>query len=708
MPRQGQRRRSLMAKLGKLSSVGSEATPLPISLDTVASLATSHMFREHADVARLWDDFEDYAVQLVPPLDLPLRVQDTHVWAVSSPSAREPASSPTLSSGDSSVWSRLEDLDTLTTEDYQWLPLPPSGSLPKPHCNALMAELQRYLHTAVPAPLTDDGVAVVDRREYIVKIGREYATQRYDNIDAPLLYICIQIGKAACSALIDCGATRNYISQDFMAHANLGPHVRRKSQPTQATLVDGHTHKSIDRCIDVVLVYFALQACKTVSFDILDTKFDTISGMLWLRSEDHPVNFYRHTIPVCDRNGILVPCTVPSSHPSIGCHVVSAASIHNSITRQDVEEMGICFLHALPPPDKPTMEVPPDPRVVTLLDSFDDVFEAPARIVSDRPIRHKIILEDRAVRMLRTTKYKANRAKCKFAQQELEYLGHFVMPQGIRPLVDKINVIQDWSKLTNITKVRSFMGLATSPTRVTANTSGYGIGAVLEQHDGVDWHQVEYFSRKVPPINSIDDARKELLAFVTVLKRWQHFLLGRRRFTWATDSNPSAYYKTLDMAVDIDAPCSPASVPKYWDLLAQARANMQKAQVRLQQQANRRRMPCPIRAGDLVWVSGEEFALEQDVSPKLLPKWFGHWTVTFAAGDEPDGPSFVIEISSHLTVHPFFRGSKLATYTPAKSVQFPDRRSQDHPSMDGHQEIDRVVTHRKYGNKPMQYKVTFK
>ncbi|GBG87016.1 hypothetical protein CBR_g44470 [Chara braunii] len=664
---------------------------------------------------------------------------------------------------------------------------------------------------------------------------------------------------------------------------------------------------------------------------------------------------------------------------------------------------------------------------------------------------------------LRQAKYKANRDKCEFARQELEYLGHYVTPQGIRPLADKIEAICVWPGPTNTTNVHSFMGLVgyyqrfitrysriaapmmrlqspkvpfvldddarrsfqalettmlmapvlsiydpTLSTRVTIDASGYGIGAVLEQHDGDDWHHVEYFNHKVPPINSLDDARKELLAFVMALKRWRHFLLGRpdafsrrpdfcamthhafafdeelqrhfirgyesdpdfatlyaqlssdhppashyhivdgylllhsrgkdllcpprdrrlrtrllgeyhdsqraghfgvnrtiarlgQRFRWsdlitkvtrycdscevcrrskprnrnpygelrpmpipqkpglsiAMDVTgpfphdrlvqddiltvvdrlskyarflPCKYYATapelarhlhtswicshgvpedivsdrdthfmsafwtslmqesgtkmkpssarhpqtdrqterthqtaqmmlrtlirsdqkdwvdrlpdiefayntslhptigvtpfelhhggrkgrifadllLPRTADIDAACSPASVRKYRELLAQARANMQKAQVRIKQQANRHRVPCPIRAGDLVWVSAEEFALEQDVSRKLFPKCFGPWPITSAAGDEPDGPSFVINIPPHLTVHPVFHTSKLATYTPAKSDDFPGRRSQDPPSMNGHQEVDRVITDRKYGSKPRQYTVTFK
>ncbi|GBG87750.1 hypothetical protein CBR_g45904 [Chara braunii] len=374
--RRRQRRCPSTAKLGKLSFTGSEATPFPTLSDTVALLTTSSTSGEHAYVASLHEDYEDYAVQLVPPLDQPLHVQESYACATSSLSPSEPAPSPTTL-GDSSVC----DLDPLTPEDFQWLPLPPSGSLPKPHCNALMAELRNYLHAAVLSPLMEDGVAVVDLREYIAKIDREYATQRYDDTDAPLLYIRIQIGKATCSALIDWGATRNYISQDFMTRAGLGPRVRRESQPTQVTLADGRMHKSIDRCIDSVPVYFRPLAREAVSFDILDTKFDMILGMSWLCSEDHPVNFYRRTVHVRDRNGVLVPCMVPPPHPSIGCHVVSAASIRNSIARNDVEEMGICFLHALPPPDEPAAEQPPDPRIVQLLDSYGDVFEAPAGIV---------------------------------------------------------------------------------------------------------------------------------------------------------------------------------------------------------------------------------------------------------------------------------------------------------------------------------------
>ncbi|GBG86809.1 hypothetical protein CBR_g42092 [Chara braunii] len=141
----------------------------------------------------------------------------------------------------------------------------------------------------------------------------------------------------------------------------------------------------------------------------------------------------------------------------------------------------------------------------------------------------------RVLETLRSAKNKVNRDKCEFVRQELEYLSHFVTPEGISPLSDKIQAIQEWPEPRNVTDVRSFLGLAgyyqrfikgyskiaapltklqcedrpfdfgedgwesflalkaallsaevlriydpLLPTRVTTDASGYGIGAVLE------------------------------------------------------------------------------------------------------------------------------------------------------------------------------------------------------------------------------------
>ncbi|GBG73393.1 hypothetical protein CBR_g16108 [Chara braunii] len=954
---------------------------------SAALLAASYTSGEDANVVSSRYAYEDYVVHLVPPLDQPLHVQQSTTCTVSPPSATDSAVSPPSTAGDSTSWSRLEELDLLTFADFQWMPLPRSGRLPKPHCNVLMAQLRDYLHTTIPTPLMDAGVEVVDLHAYIAKIDREFKTQRYDDIDTPSLYVRIQIGKGTCSALIDCGASRNYMSQDFMVRVGLGPRVRRKSQPTQVTLAEGHTHKSIDRCIDDVPVYCAPHASEAVSFDILDTKFDMILGMSWLQSKDHPVNFYRRTVHVRDRNGILVPCKVAPPHPSISCHVVSAASMRASIIRDNIEEMGGCFLHALPPHDASSTDSSSDPRITELLDAYGDVFEGPHGVVSDRPIRHEIILEDGAVPP-RSCIYQMSEEELSVLWAQLDDLLEqgWIQPSSspygapvlfVRKKNKDLRLCIDYRKL-NAQTIRNvgplprindllerLSGAKFSPSWTSSRditNSGFGRRTATRPPDALsrrpdlcamthhafafDEELQRHFIRgyesdpdfvtlyaqlssdhppashyRIPDGYLLLHSRGKDLLCVPRDRRLRTRLLGeyhdsrlighfgvnrtiarlRQRFRWPdliTDVTrycdscevcrrskprnrnpygelrpmpilrepglsiamdvtgpfprdrlghdgiltvvdhlskyvrflPCKYYSTapelarllhpgwicghgvpedivsdrdtcfmsafwtalmqesgtkmkpnsarrlqtderterahqtaqmmlrtlirrdqkdwvdglpdiefayntsvhsaigvtpfelhhggrkgrifadllLPRPADINAACSPAFVRKYRELLAQARANMQMAQVRMQQQANRRRVPCPIRVGDLVWVSAKEFALEQDVSRKLFPKWFGPWTVTATAGDEPDGPSFVINIPAHLTVHPVFHASKLATYTPAKSDDFPGRRSQDPPSMDGHQEVDRVITDRKYGNKPRQYKVTFR
>ncbi|GBG86502.1 hypothetical protein CBR_g41495 [Chara braunii] len=547
------------------------------------------------------------------------------------------------------------------------------------------------------------------------------------------MYVRIQVGQASCSALLDSGASRNFMSQSFMQRAGLGAQVRRKANPTAIKLADGKTQQLLDRYIEAVPVYFAPHACEPVTFDILDTDFDIILGMPWLASVDHTINFHRRTLSVRDAFGAEVACTIPLPHPSIRCQVVTAKSFRATCAYEQPDEIGLCFRWTVAVADASPTNLSSDPRVVRLLDEFADIFETPTGVVPDRLISHEIILEAgvvspkgciyrmskeefelnaqavknarplpriddllkrlggakyfskldlksgyhqisirpndryksafktryghfewvvmpfglinapttfqaamtneframldrfvlvylddilvysrsledhlghlrRVLETLRRAKYKANRDKCEFVRQELEYLDHFVTPEGISLLSNKIQAIQEWPESRNVTYVRSFLGLADYyqrfikgyskitahlnklqcedrpfdfgeearesffalkvallsaevlriydpllPMRVTTDASGYGIGAVLEQHDGVDWHLVEYFSKKVPIVHSIDDARKkELLAFVHALKRWRHFLLGRSQFRSVTDNNPLVFYKTQD------------------------------------------------------------------------------------------------------------------------------------------------------------------
>ncbi|GBG83873.1 hypothetical protein CBR_g37743 [Chara braunii] len=239
----------------------------------------------------------------------------------------------------------------------------------------------------------DDEVVVGDILAYVTKVAREFRTQRYDDNNAPLMYVRIQVGQASYNALLDSGATCNFMSQAFMQKAGLGAQVRRKANPTVIKLADGKTQQLLDRYIEAVPVYFAPHACEPVTFDILDTDFDIILGMPWLASADHTVNFHQRTLNVGNAFSIEVSCTIPLPHPSIRCQVVTAKSFRATCAYEQPEEIGLCFLRTVAVADSSPTDLSSDPRVVRLLDEFADIFESPTGVVPDRPISHEIILE---------------------------------------------------------------------------------------------------------------------------------------------------------------------------------------------------------------------------------------------------------------------------------------------------------------------------
>ncbi|GBG82798.1 hypothetical protein CBR_g36329 [Chara braunii] len=382
---------------GKLSAAESESTTLSTPSETVSSRVTGLHSGAHAEVeSPLLYSFEDYAARLVPTLGSFAQGQD--VCAASSPSGNGSSSSSSGSSRDSAHGFNIEELDPLKSKDFAWLPLPTTGRLPGPQCTALCAHLHKYLSFyAPPTSPTDDEVAVGDILAYVTKVAREFRTQRYDDNNAPLMYVRIQVGQASCSALLDSGATRNFMSQAFLQRVGLGAQVRRKASPTAIKLADGKTQQLLDRYIEAVPVYFAPHACEPVTFDILDTDFDIILGMPWLASADHTVNFQHRTLTVRDAFGAEVPCTIPLPHPSIWCQVVTAKSFRTTCAYEQPEEIGLCFLRASAVADSSPSDLSSDPRVVRLLDEFADIFESPTGVVPDRPISHEIILGAGAV-----------------------------------------------------------------------------------------------------------------------------------------------------------------------------------------------------------------------------------------------------------------------------------------------------------------------
>ena len=197
--------------------------------------------------------------------------------------------------------------------------------------------------------------------------------------------------------------------------------------------------------------------------------------------------------------------------------------------------------------------------------------------------------------VLRHQKFYVTKAKSKFAQTEIQYLGHVVNAQGIRPDPKKVSAVQSWPVPQNVHDVRSFLGLCNyfrkfidhyssiavpltnltkksvgwdwtgrcqdafeklkrslieapllrtpdekKPYEVVTDASDYGLGAVLLQ----EGHPIAFESRK---LNSAElnytVTEKEMLAVVHALRVWRCYLEGAE-FTVFTDHVSNTFFQT--------------------------------------------------------------------------------------------------------------------------------------------------------------------
>lgn len=104
----------------------------------------------------------------------------------------------------------------------------------------------------------------------------------------------------------------------------------------------------------------------------------------------------------------------------------------------------------------------------TFLDKFVVVFLDDILVYSDSLEEHEQHLR-LVFECLKRNKLYANPKKCDFFKTEIIYLGHIITREGIAVDPSKIRAIVEWPAPTNVSKVRSFMGLASYYQRSVAN-----------------------------------------------------------------------------------------------------------------------------------------------------------------------------------------------------------------------------------------------
>lgn len=232
------------------------------------------------------------------------------------------------------------------------------------------------------------------------------------------------------------------------------------------------------------------------------------------------------------------------------------------------------------------------------LDQFVIVYLDDILIYSKTREEHLQHLQQ-VLQILRKHRLYAKLSKCEILKQKVEYLGHYISSEGISVDLRKVTVVKEWPIPTNISELRSFLGLAsyyrkfvkgfssiaapltlllhkdqpykwddtkqvafdelkrlltsapvlllpdpTKPFTVTTDASDIAIGAVLSQNQGKGEQPVAYESRKLSPAEqNYPVHEKELLAIVHAIKLWRTYLEGQK-FTVVTDHASLEFIKS--------------------------------------------------------------------------------------------------------------------------------------------------------------------
>ncbi|XP_029938440.1 uncharacterized protein LOC115381302 [Salarias fasciatus] len=216
-------------------------------------------------------------------------------------------------------------------------------------------------------------------------------------------------------------------------------------------------------------------------------------------------------------------------------------------------------------------------------------FEADGEVHADSFKRALANLKE-VFERIRRAGLKLHPGKCRLLSQEAEFLGHVVSARGVATNPSKVGAGWDWPRPTNVSELRSFLGLASyycrfmknfatiisplhrltdkgrpfqwddsctaafysvqaalteapvlaypspnEPFIMDTDASNVGVGAVLSQGEGEAKKVVAYFSRVLSwSKRNYCVMRRELLAVVLALRQFWPYLLGRR-FLLCTD-----------------------------------------------------------------------------------------------------------------------------------------------------------------------------
>ncbi|GBG77990.1 hypothetical protein CBR_g25923 [Chara braunii] len=202
------------------------------------------------------------------------------------------------------------------------------------------------------------------------------------------------INSTRITGLLDCGATRNFMSPSAVKKLHLGMKVQQLQQPLLVRIGDS-TVLSIREKVKGIPVTFdtAGKVRHSLNFYIFpELPFDLVFSMQWLRAVNRRIDWQIPKVELPDSQGVYQPCMIAADHhPKTSCYCQRAREFH-ALSRQYHHER--LFIALVKQTDAPLVSCPPE--IQQVVDQYADLMQEPFGL-PNRPTKHHIELLPGAV-----------------------------------------------------------------------------------------------------------------------------------------------------------------------------------------------------------------------------------------------------------------------------------------------------------------------
>ncbi|GBG68128.1 hypothetical protein CBR_g2679 [Chara braunii] len=192
---------------------------------------------------------------------------------------------------------------------------------------------------------------------------------------------------AKIKGLLDCGATRNFISPKAVSKLHLDQSLVKLRQPLEVRIGDSSTVR-ITTAVKGLPVSFDKQGevRHRLNFYVFpNVPFDLVFSMQWLGATNPRTDWQIPRVELPDRHGVYRSCMLTHEyHPASSCYCMSARRFLRFSRQTDHARLFVAYVK------QTDVETAPCPsQIQQVVDSFSDLMEEPTGLVH-RQTKHKM------------------------------------------------------------------------------------------------------------------------------------------------------------------------------------------------------------------------------------------------------------------------------------------------------------------------------